>query len=154
MFPFPGYVFALCFLGGPWRPVGRVIFSERKRKHEIFRVRQYGAFWLQHSHCGHGYHISLPTDLNLESAEISVSKLANSKQQMSKSIQQCLKCENFGAHFGGIETLEWCNPRMPHKCSIRFFGHLKKCCFFGPRLPDDGPKKSWLSGWLSGWLAI
>ena len=35
----------------------------------------------------------------------------------------------------------------------RFFGHLKKCCFFGPRLPDDGPKKSWLSGWLAIWLA-
>ena len=35
----------------------------------------------------------------------------------------------------------------------RFFGHLKKCCFFGPRLPDDGPKKSWLSNWLAIWLA-
>ena len=37
----------------------------------------------------HGYHISPPTGLNLESAEISTAKLANSKQQMSKSIQQC-----------------------------------------------------------------
>ena len=38
-----------------------------------------------------------------------------------------------------------------------FFGHLKKCCFFGPRLPDDGPKKIlviWLAGYLAGWLAI
>ena len=36
----------------------------------------------------------------------------------------------------------------------RFFGHLKKCCFFGPRLPDDGPKNpGYLAGWLSGWLA-
>ena len=48
--------------------------------------------WLQHSHCGDGYHISPPTGLNLESAEISTSKLANSKQQMSKSIQEFLKC--------------------------------------------------------------
>ena len=67
-----------------------VIFSDRKN--DIFRVRQYGAFWLQRSHCGNGYHISLPTGLNLESAEISTSKLANSKQQMSKSILQFLKC--------------------------------------------------------------
>ena len=54
-------------------------------KTPFFRVKQYGAFWLQRSHCGDGYHISLPTGLNLESAEISTSKLANSKQQMSKS---------------------------------------------------------------------
>ena len=64
----------------------------RTEKIMFFRVRQYGAFWLQHSHCGDGYHISLPTGLNLESAEINTSKLANSKQQMSKSIQQFLKC--------------------------------------------------------------
>ena len=73
------------------------IFSVRKnvifsvRKNDVFRVRQYGAFWPQRSHCRDGYHISLPTGLNLESAEISTSKLANSKQ-MSKSIQQFLKC--------------------------------------------------------------
>ena len=41
----------------------------------------------------HGYHISPPTTgLNLESAEISTSKLANSKQQMSQSIRQFPKC--------------------------------------------------------------
>jgi len=34
----------------------------------------------------------------------------------------------------------------------RFFGRLKKCCFFGPRLLDDGPKKFWLFGWLAIWL--
>ena len=64
----------------------------RTEKMTFFRVRQYSAFWPQRSHCGDGYHISLPTGLNLESAEISTSKLANSKQQMSKSIQQFLKC--------------------------------------------------------------
>ena len=64
----------------------------RTEKMTFFRVRQYGAFWLHRSHCGDGYHISLPTGLNLESAEISTSKLANSKQQMSKSILQFLKC--------------------------------------------------------------
>ena len=118
--------FTLCFLGGPRRPVG-VGVGRRKTWHfffekmTFFRVRQYGAFWLQRSHCGDGYHISPPTALNLESAEISTSKLANSKQ-MSKSIQQFLKCTlissplvrwkwanasgNFGRHFGGVESLE------------------------------------------------
>ena len=61
-----------------------VIFSDAE-KMTFFRVRQYGAFWLQRSHCGNGYHISPPTGLNLESAEISTSKLANSKQQMVHS---------------------------------------------------------------------
>ena len=93
MFPFPGYVFTLCFLGGPRRPVVRknCIFS-MSEKMTFFCVRQYGAFWLQRSHWRAGYHISPPTGLNLESAEISISKLANSKQQMLKSIQQFLKC--------------------------------------------------------------
>ena len=68
-----------------------VIFSDAE-KMTFFRVRQYGAFWLQRSHYGDGCHISPPTGLNLESAEISTSKLANSKQQMSKSIQEFLKC--------------------------------------------------------------
>ena len=35
MFPFPGYVFTLCFLGGPRRPVGRPkkrhFFGAKKR---------------------------------------------------------------------------------------------------------------------------
>ena len=95
IFPFPGYVFTLCFLGGPrCLPAKRVFFGRQKnvRKMTFFRVRQYGGFWLQHSHCGDGYHIFPPTGLNLESAEISTSKLANPKQQMSKSIQQFLKC--------------------------------------------------------------
>ena len=91
----------------------------RTEKMTFFRVRQYGAFWLQHSHCGNGYHISVPTGLNLESAEISTSKLADSKQQMSQSILQFLKGvhlshflwsggngQELWAHFGGVETLE------------------------------------------------
>ena len=122
MFPF----FWLCFyivLSG-WSTTSGWA-AEKAKKYDVFsasekmtffRVRQYGAFWLQRSHCGDGYHIFPPTGLNLESAEISTSKLANSKQQMSKSIQQFLKC-----------TLI--------------------------RLPDDGPKKYWLSGWLAIWLA-
>ena len=103
-FPFLGYVFTLCFLGGPRRPVGRPKnFFGAKKRHFFgpFRVRQYGAFWPQRSHCGDGYHISLPTGLNLESAEISTSKLANSKQQMSKSILQFLKCTLIS--FGQVE---------------------------------------------------
>ena len=72
-----------------WHFFGR----KNVRKNDVFsRETLYGTFWLQRSHCGDGYHISPPTGLNLESAEISTSKLANSKQQMSKSIQQFLKC--------------------------------------------------------------
>ena len=63
--------------------------------------------------------------------------------------------ENFGNALVGLKpwTLEWCNPRLPQECPKRFFGHLKKCCLFGPRLSDDGPKKSWLSSWMAIWLA-
>ena len=119
----------------------------------FFRVRQYGAFWLQRSHCGDGYHISPPTGLNLESAEISTSKLANSKQQMSKSIQQ----GTLGTLWWGLRawhdattTSAGVSENFSDRKKKRFFGH----CFFGPRLPDNGPKKSWLSGWLAVWLAI
>ena len=36
---------------------------------------------------------------------------------------------------------------------ITFFSGIRKnAVFFIPRLPDDGPKKSWLSGWLAIWL--
>ena len=52
MFPFPGYVFPLCFLGGPRRPVARKngMFSDTEKMSEkmtFFRVRHYGAFWLR-----------------------------------------------------------------------------------------------------------
>ena len=62
--------------------------------------------------------------------------------------------ENFGYTLVGLKawTLELCNTRFPQECLKRFFGHLKKCCFFGPLL-DDGPKKSSLSCWLAIWLA-
>ena len=87
---FPGYIFHhisfswLCFytviLGGLGRPKKPYFFAFfGRRKNDVFRVRQYGAFWLQRSYCGDGYHISPLTGLNLESAEISISKLANSK---------------------------------------------------------------------------
>ena len=38
MFPFPGYVFTLCFLGGPRRPVGRL------KKRHFFGRRKNGIF--------------------------------------------------------------------------------------------------------------
>ena len=158
MFPFPGYVFTLCFLGDPRRPVGRPK-KRRRRKKRFFCVRQYGAFWLQRSHSRAGYHISPPTGLNLESAEISTSKLANSKQQMSKSIQQFLKCIlhliSFGpdgngqrkwelwACFGGAESLEWCNPRLPQECP-------KKLHFFGPKKNVFSGIWKMLAGYLAG----
>ena len=54
-------------------------------------------------------------------------------------------------------------PRLPEDCAKKrvffvsgknnVFSGIQKCCFFGPRLPDDGPKKSWLSRWLAGYLA-
>ena len=45
MFPFPGYVFTLCFLGGPRRPVGRPkrhFFGRRKTA--FFRTPKNGIF--------------------------------------------------------------------------------------------------------------
>ena len=148
------------------------------RKNDVFsRETLYGPFWLQRSHCGDGCHISPPTGLNLESAEISTSKLANSKQQMSKSIQQFLKCRlissplvrwKWPTQVGTLGSLwwGWKLGMMQSTTSAglhffgpkkkRFFGHLKKCCFFGLRLPDDGPQKIlviWLAGYLAGWLA-
>ena len=86
MFPFSWLCFYTVLSG--WSTTSGWAFFRRPKKMTFFRVRQYGAFWLQRSHCGDGYHIFPPTGLNLESAEISTSKLANSKQQMSKSIQQ------------------------------------------------------------------
>ena len=91
---------------------------------------------------------------------------------MSKSIQQFLKGTlissplvrwkwptrgNFGNTLVGLKP--WNDAIHDFRRSVKNvdFGHLKKCCFFGPRLPDDGPKKSWLSGWLrrlAGYLAI
>ena len=44
-------------------------------------------------------------------------------------------------------------PRLPESGKNDVFSGIQKCCFFGPRLPDDGPKKSWLSRWLAGYLA-
>ena len=97
MFPFPGYVFTLCFLGGPRRPAGRPknhpFFGHigRRKKWHFFGRRKTMLFGSSALFAEHGYHISpQTTGLNLESAEIRTSKL--SKQQMSKSIQQFLKC--------------------------------------------------------------
>ena len=170
-FPFPGYVFTLCFLEGPRRPLGRPKKRHFFVRKNVFRMRQYGAFWLQRSYCGEGYHISPPTGLNLESAEISTSKLANSKQQMSKSIQEFLKCTlissplvrwKWPTQVRTLETLWWGWNLGPWNDAIHDFrrsvqnvcsGIWKNAVFFGPRLSDDGPKKSWLSGWLAIWLA-
>ena len=101
-FPFPGYVFTLCFLGGPRRPVGRPKKRPKKchffasKKWRFFGVRKNDVFSRETIRCflapALSYHISPPTGLNLKSPEISTSKLANLKQQMSKSIQQFLKC--------------------------------------------------------------
>ena len=111
MFPFPGYVFTLCFLGGPRRPVGR------PKKRHFFGRRKTVLFGSSALFAEHGYHISPPTTgLNLEPAEISTSKFANSKQQMSKSIQQFLKCTLISSPFfrqkwptqvGTLGTLCW-----------------------------------------------
>ena len=161
IFPFPGYVFTLCFLGGPRRPVGR---PKKRHFFGFFRVRQYGAFWLQRSHCGDGYHISPPTGLNLESAEINTSKLAKFKTTNVKihpAVPQVythlisfgqMEMANASGIFGNalVGLRAWNDAIHDFRRSVR---HLKKCCFFGPRLPDDGPKKSWLPGWLAFWLA-
>ena len=85
----------------------------RREKMSFFR-RPYRAFWLQRSHCGNGYHISPPTGLNLESAEISTSKLANSKHEWYTHLisfgqmEMANACENFGNTLVGLKpwTLE------------------------------------------------
>ena len=158
-----------------------VIFSDAE-KMTFFRVRQYGAFWLQRSHCGDGYHISPPTGLNLESAEISTSKLANSKQQMSKSIQEFLKCtlissplvrwkwptqvRTLGTLWWGWNLGPWNDAIHDFRRSVQnvFSGIWKNAVFsgHGSRMTvrkNPGYLAGWLSGWLAaylcaGWLAI
>ena len=181
MFPFPGYVFTLCFLGGPRRPVGRPkkrhFFGAKKchffgpKKMTFFRVRQYGAFWLQRSHCGDGCRISLPTGLNLESTEISTSKLANSKQQMSKSILQFLKCTlissplvrwKWPTQVKTLGTLWWgwdlgmMQSTTSAQVSKTFVRASEKMLFFRATAPGWRSEKImviWLAGWLAGYLA-
>ena len=177
MFPFPGYVFILCFLGGPRRPVGRpknAIFSARKnvifsdRKNDVFSRETIRCFLAPALSWRRRISFFPPTGLNLELAEISTQtcqfKTTNVKIHPAVpkvythlisfgQMEMANASENFGEHFGGVETLEWYNPRLPQECPKRFFGHLKNAVFFGPQLPDDGPKKSWLCGWLAIWLA-
>ena len=178
MFPLPGYVFTLCFLGGPRRPVGRPKkrhFFGAKKCHffgpkTFFRVRQYGAFWLPRFHCGDGYHISLPTGLNLESAEISTSKLANSKQQMSQSILQFLKCTlisfplvrwKWPTQVRTLGTLWWgwdlgmMQSTTSAQVSETFFRASEKMLFFRATAPRMTVRKNhgYLAGWLAIWLA-
>ena len=98
MFPFPGYVFTLCFLGGPRRPV--VTFFRTPKKWHFFDVRKNDVFLRETVRCFLAPALSFESRiphlsvnrLEPRTAEISTSKLANSKQQMSKSIQQFLKC--------------------------------------------------------------
>ena len=148
------------------------VFRTPKKMSEkitFFRVRQYGAFWLQRSHCGNGYHIFPPTGLNLETADISTSKLANSKQQMSKSIQQFLKCTlissplvrwKWPTQVGtlGILWWGWELGMMQSTISAVFSGVRKNVVFsgHGSRMTvrkNPGYLAGWLSGWLAGWLS-
>ena len=184
-FPFLGYVFTLRFLGGPRRPVGcprkNGIFSDASKncpkKWRFFAWDNTVFFWLQRSYCGDGYHISPPTALNLESAEISTSKLANSKQQISKSIQQFLKCTlissplvrwKWPTQVGTLGTLWWgwelrmmqsttsagVSKKRPKKKKL-FSGIWKNVVFsgHGSRMTIRKNPGIWLAGWLSGWLA-
>ena len=183
-FPFLGYVFTLCFLGGPRRPVGcpkkrhffgakkrhffgakKCHFFGRRKKMTFFRVRQYGAFWLQRSHCGNGYHISPPTGLNLESAEINTSKLANSKQQMVH-LSHLLWSDGNGqrmwelwAYFGGVETLDLGMMQSTTSAGVSktFFRASEKMLFFRATALGWRPEKIlviWLACYLAGWLPI
>ena len=177
--------FTLCFLGGPRRPVD--FFGVRKnekklrtprknaRKNDVFshdtimcflapalslrrRIPYLSANSLE-PRISRDQHIQTcqlkTTNVKIHPAVPKVYTYLISFGQMKMANAS----RNFGEHFGGVESLEWCNPRLPQECpkkdakKKRFFGHLKKCCFFGPRLPDDDPKKSWLSGWLAIWLA-
>ena len=166
-----------------WRFFHFDVFSDAEKNGifsmMFFCVRQYGAFWLKRSYCGDGYHISPPTGLNLESAEISTSKLANPKQQMSKSIQQFLKCTlisfplvrwKWPTQVGTLGTLWWgwelgmmqstTSAGVSEKIEKKnvFSGVWKNAVFsgHGSRMTvrnNSGYLAGWLSGWLAGWLS-
>ena len=178
--------FTLCFLGGPRRPVGRPkktpFFSARKNviffwteKMTFFRVRQYGAFWLQRSHCGNGYHISLPTGLNLESAEISTSKTCQFKTTNVAIHPAVPKVYTYLISFGQMEMANasenfghtlvrlrpWNDAIHDFHTSVRnvFSGIWKNAVFsgHGSRMTvrkNHGWLAIWLARWLAGYLTI
>ena len=71
------FLFLVMFLHCAFRVVHDVWLMPKKLT--FFRTRQYGLFWLKHSHCGDGCHIFPPTGLNLESAEISQPQITDVK---------------------------------------------------------------------------
>ena len=167
MFPFPGYVFTLCFLGGPRRPIGRPKkwrFRTPKKRHflgrrknSIFSDAEKMPFFRVRIRCflapalslSNGYHISPPTGLNLESADISTSKLANSKQQMSKSIQQFLKCTLISS-----PLVRWKLPTQVRTLGTLWWGWelgMMQSTTRGWR--SEKILVIWLAGYLAGWLA-
>ena len=139
------------------------------KKLTFFRMRQYGLFWLKHSYYGDGCHIFPPTGLNLESAEISQPQITDVKIHpvvpkvytyliFFGPMEMANTSKNFGNALVGLRASNDAihNFRRSVRKNSRkkkdFFGRLKKCCFFGPHLSDDGPKKFWLFGWLAIWL--
>ena len=131
------------------------------RKNDVFSRETIRCFLAPESHGGDGYH-------SFRQYKRSAPKLANSKQQMLKSIQQFLKCllissplvrwkwptqvRTLGILWGGWD-LGMMQSTTSAGVSKTFFRASEKSCFFGPQLPDDGPKQFWLCGWLASWLA-
>ena len=179
MFPFPGYLFTLCFLGGPRRPVGR------PKKRHFFGRRKFRPFVFSHEtiRCFLAPALSLRRRIPYLSANRLEPRISRDQH-----IQTChfkttnvrihpvvpkvythlisfgqMEMANASGNFGNalvglrawndaIHDFRRNNFFGPKKTRF-FFGRLKKCCFFGPRLPDDCPKKTWLCGWLAIWLA-
>ena len=181
MFPFPDYVFTLCFLGGPRRPVGcpkkRHFFGAKKYN---FLTEKMTFFSRETIRCFLAPALSLRRRIPYLSANrleprISTSKLANSKQQMSKSILQFLKCTLISSPLvrwkwptqvqtlgNTLVGLRFWNDAI-HDCRTSgqnvFLGIWKNAVFsgHGSRMTvrkNHGYLAGWLSGWLAGWLAM
>jgi len=77
-------------------------------------VKQYGAFWLKHSHYGDGWHIFPPIGLNLESTESSQPKTTDLKIHPAILHSSCLLWSDghgqrkwqLWERFEGAESLE------------------------------------------------
>ena len=143
-----------------WGVRKNVIFSGRKNaeKMTFFRVRQYGAFWLQRSHCGDGYHFFPPIGLNLESAEISASKLANQFKTTNVKIHPAVpKMYTHLICFGQIRNGDATHDFRRNVQKKIFFRASEKMLLFRAMAPGWLSEKIlviWLAGYLAGWLAI
>ena len=146
MFPFPGYVFTLCFLGGPRRLVGRDVFSREtircflaqalslRRRITYFSANRF------EPRISRDQHIQpcqpKTTDVKIHPAVPKVHTHLISFGQMEMANAN----GNFGNALVGLRA--WNDATHNFRRSVRknrekkrFFGRLKKCCFFRATAP-------------------